>query len=187
MTFRLHPTILVVTQSKRRAKTLEISTLRKFRMQIQRVFKQNAPVAAVRRSGNSREFDVMFALAARGHILYISCKQASTQQQHLGSNCVYTLCCCDAIAAADYTKSVMQRERRRAINHGRKIRVSLSFFLCFSVDAVCEIISRSAIQRQHTAIISSPFAACAHIQQASQTMAAAAQNTRAPLSALCMR
>jgi len=81
----------VVTQSKRRAKTLEISTLRKFRMQIQRVFKQNAPVAAVRRSGNSREFDVMFALAARGHILYISCKQASTQQQHLGSNCVYTL------------------------------------------------------------------------------------------------
>lgn len=73
----------------------------------------------------------MFALAARARAAtFFICTQ---QQQHLGSNCVYTQPA-SPIAAADYTKSVMQRERRRAINHGRKMSLSLS---------MCEIISRS--------------------------------------------
>jgi hypothetical protein len=96
---------------------------------------------------------------------------------------VYTHLPCAMAARADYTKSVMQRERRRAINHGRKMSLSLSW-LC-----VCEIIARRAISDNTRGNHLVSFCCMRPSAQSSppNNGSRSAQNTRAPLSALCMR
>jgi hypothetical protein len=84
-------------------KTLEKSRLtRKFRMQINSVRFQTKRRLEV--SGNSREFN------ARGHILYISCKQ-----QHLSAQIVYTI-----ISVSSTTRDAMHIASRGRLHHKKR-------------------------------------------------------------------